>query len=58
VTPTRDEQRLTAVRDKIEALHVATTDNFNLPARYRALVKLESILQERVGAASLADQAL
>lgn len=56
VAPTRDERRLLAVRDKIEAIHLVSTDNFNLPARYRALVKLESILHERVGASLLADQ--
>ena len=51
VEPTRDEQRLVEVGEKIDALHVGSTDNFNLPARYRALVKLEAILRQRVQAA-------
>jgi hypothetical protein len=52
VEPTRDERRLGEVRSKIDVLHVRSTDEFNLPARYRALVTLETILAERVRAAT------
>jgi PAS domain S-box-containing protein len=37
--PTRTELRLVQVRERLAALHVVTRDNFNLPARYSALVK-------------------
>ncbi|MDQ1402530.1 MAG: hypothetical protein QOG03_846 [Actinomycetota bacterium] len=46
--PDRDAKRLVQIRDRIEALSVVDNDNFNLPARYRALVKLETILSQRV----------
>jgi hypothetical protein len=52
VEPTRDERRLAEVRAKIDLLHVSSTDHFNLPARYRALVTLETILVDRVDAAT------
>jgi hypothetical protein len=45
---TRDERRLFDLRCQIEALHVSTRDDFNLAARYNALVKLETILLERM----------
>jgi hypothetical protein len=48
VEPTREELRVVEVGKKIDALHVGSTDNFNLPARYHALVKLEAILLERI----------
>jgi hypothetical protein len=43
-----DELRLVEVREKIDQLSVVSSDDFNLPARYRALVALEAILLERV----------
>jgi hypothetical protein len=46
--PTRDERRLADVRHKLHALRVTSRDDFNLPARYRALVKLETIIRGRV----------
>jgi hypothetical protein len=45
-----DEARLAQVRDKIEGLYVARGDDFDLPARYRALTTLETMLLERVKA--------
>jgi hypothetical protein len=45
---TRDERRLTEVREKLHVLRVTSRDDFNLPARYRALVKLETIIRSRV----------
>ena len=44
----REESRLHEVQDKIEALYLDRGDNFNLPARYQSLVKLEAILLQRV----------
>jgi hypothetical protein len=46
--PTRDERRLIEVREKLHVLRVTSRDDFNLPARYRALVKLETIIRGRV----------
>jgi hypothetical protein len=43
-----DELRLVEVREKIDQLSVVSRDEFNLPARYRALVALEAILLQRV----------
>jgi hypothetical protein len=45
---TRDERRLAEVREKLHTLRVTSRDDFNLPARYRALVKLETIIRGRV----------
>ena len=45
---TRDERRLTEVREKLHVLRVTSRDDFNLPERYRALVKLETIIRSRV----------
>lgn len=44
----RDKARLVEVRGKIRQLSVVSRDDFNLPARYTALVALEAILLERV----------
>jgi hypothetical protein len=49
--PTRDERKLLEVKEK--ALRVVSRDDFNLPARYHALAKLEAILRQRVSGASL-----
>ena len=47
--PTFHEQRLHDVQCRIEALYRARgTDNFNLPARYQGLVKLEAILLDQL----------
>jgi hypothetical protein len=45
---TRDERRLVEVREKLHVLRVVSKDDFNLAARYRALVKLEAIMRGRV----------
>jgi hypothetical protein len=45
---TRDERRLVEVREKLQVLRISSRDDFNLPARYSALVKLETIIQGRV----------
>ena len=55
--PTRDELRLVEVRGKLDALHLVSRDDFNLPARYRSLVTLEEILRQRVDHAPVASQA-
>jgi hypothetical protein len=44
----RDQARLVEVQGKIRQLSVVSRDDFNLPARYTALVALEAILFERV----------
>lgn len=46
----RDERRLFEVRNQIEALYAGRSDDFNLPLRYDALVKLERSLIRRVSA--------
>lgn len=48
----RDEKRLWDVQWQIEMLYLNRGDDFNLPARYEALVKLERILLEKVNAPS------
>jgi hypothetical protein len=48
MTSTRDERRLVEVRGKIATLSVVSRDDFNIAARYGALVTLESILADRV----------
>jgi len=45
---TRDEQRLAEVREKLHVLRITSRDDFNLPARYSALVKLETIIRGRI----------
>ncbi|MEY2451507.1 MAG: hypothetical protein QOD92_1081 [Acidimicrobiaceae bacterium] len=56
--PDHDELRLVEVREKIDQLSVVSSDDFNLPARYRALVALEAILVQRVGGRSAPPQSL
>jgi len=43
----QDQQRLDEIRRRIDKLRLVNVDNFNLPARYDALVKLEAILVAR-----------
>ena len=46
--PTRHELRLLEVRGKLDALRKVSSDDFNLPDRYRSLVTLEEILRLQV----------
>lgn len=53
---TRDEERLFAIRLQIDALSVVSRDDFNIPARYSSLVKLEAILAQRVDSSRHCDR--
>ena len=41
---TREQRRLEEVQHKIETLQIVSGDNFNISARYHALIQLEAIL--------------
>ena len=41
---TREQRRLQEVQHKIERLQIVSRDNFNISARYHALIQLEAIL--------------
>jgi len=48
--PRSPEVKLREIQDKIEELYLRQKDDFNLPARYQALVKLEALMLETVKA--------